>query len=311
MSDVLQWGLDLIISIQEFRSPLLDDIFRAISFLGEEEFFLLLIPLLFWCVNAGMGIRLAILVMLSGCANVDLKDVFQEPRPFEYDASVGLVVEEDYGMPSGHAQLSVTIWGMLASWAHKTWAWVIAVVLMALIGFSRVYLGAHFPTQVLAGWGIGVVILALYLGVHTRLEEWLTGLRLGQQIALALVVPCALLMIHPVKDTVATMAVLLGLGVGLALGQGRVTFSAEGLWWQRAARFPVGAVVMFGIFLGLKAAFPDEGEALYLPLRFVRYGLVGLWIVLGAPWLFGILRLTPKVEEPASRRDLGIAPRQD
>ena len=186
---------------------------------------------------------------------------------------------------------------MLASWALKTWVWAAAVVLMALIGFSRVYLGAHFPTQVLAGWGLGAVILALYLGMHARLEEWLSGLRLGQQITLALLVPVALFLLHPVKDNATVMAVLLGLRVGLALGQGRVTLNAEGLWWRRAARFLVGIVVMFGVFLGLKAVFPDEGQALYLPMRFVRYSCVGLWVSLGAPWLFGVLRLTPRVKK--------------
>jgi membrane-associated phospholipid phosphatase len=299
MSDALQWGLDLIVSIQEFRGPLLDDIFRAITFLGEEEFFLLFIPLIFWCVNVGMGLRITVLLMLSGCLNVDLKDLFQQPRPFEYDASVKVIDEVGYGLPSAHAQLSVVMWGMLASWIRKSWAWVVAVVLMLLVGSSRIYLGVHFPTQVLAGWSLGIVTLALYLGLHASIEKWLLELRLGQQIVLALVAPGALFLIHPVDDSAAATAILASMGVGLALGRGRVTWSAEGPWRQRAARFVVGVVGIFVLRLGLKAVFPAEGEAFYLLFRFVRYSLVGLWIVLGAPWLFGFLRLTPKVAEPA------------
>lgn len=299
MSDVLRWGMDLIVSIQELRSPLLDDVLRSITFLGEEEFFLLFIPLIFWCVNVGLGLRVTFLLMFSACINVDLKDLFQQPRPYDYDASVQVIDEVGYGLPSAHAQLSVIMWGILAAWIRKGWAWALAVVLMFLVGFSRVYLGVHFPTQVLAGWGLGLVTLALYLGLHTRVEKWLLELRLGQQIILALLVPGALLLIHPVEDTVSAAAILASMGVGLALGVGRVTLSAAGPWQQRAARFVVGVIGIFVLRLGLKALFPGEGQAFYLLFRFVRYSFVGLWVSLGAPWLFMRLRLTPRIEEPA------------
>jgi membrane-associated phospholipid phosphatase len=294
MSDVLQWGLDFIVAVQEFRGPVLDGVFRTITFLGDEEFYLLLLPLLFWSINVRKGAHLGIVLMLSVYLNTVLKDWFQQGRPFDYDPSVKVIDEEGYGLPSGHAQWGVVVWGMLASWARKTWAWVAVVTVMILIGFSRVYLGVHFPTQVLTGWAIGAVSLGLYLIVYADVEKWLIELRLGQQIALALVVPLALLLAHPVKHTVTATATLVGLGVGLALAQGRVVLDAGGPWRQRAARFLIGVVVLFGVFFGLKAVFPDEGESLYLALRFVRYGFVGMWASLGAPWLFGLLGLTPK-----------------
>jgi len=56
-------------------------------------------------------------------------------------------------------------------------------------------------------------------------------------------------------------------------------------------RFLIGAIGLLGLYLGLSYIFPGEGEPLYAVMRFVRYTLVGLWVGLGAPWLFLKLRL--------------------
>lgn len=293
MDTLLQWGLDLIVAIQRIHGPVLDSIFRAITFMGEEEFYLLLLPLLFWCVDVAMGARLAIVFLLSSYLNTDLKDLFQQPRPFDLDPSVQLFSAEGYGLPSGHSQSAVVLWGTIAAWVRKTWFWVVAVALMVLIGFSRIYLGVHFPTDVLAGWTIGVVLLVIYLAVQPGVKKKLAELSLGAQIALSMAAPIVLILIHPVKDTTTTMAVLAGMGVGLAVMHRYVSFSACGPWRQRAVRFLIGGAVVLALYLGLKMVFPGEGSVLYLGFRFLRFWLIGLWVSLGAPWLFRRLNLAP------------------
>jgi len=290
MHSLLQWGLDLIITIQQVQEPVLS-FFRAITFMAEEEFYLLLLPLLFWCVDFGLSARLGVLFLLSSYLNTDLKDLFRQPRPFVLNPGVQLFPAEGYGLPSGHAQSAVVVWGSLAAWARKAWFWVIAIILMGLIGFSRVYLGVHFPTDVLAGWGIGAILLGLYLSVEPGAEKKLAELSLSVQILLALAVSFGLFLIHPVKDTVTTMGALAGVGVGFAVMYRYVPFSARGPWWQRAVRFVIGGIVVIALYWGLKAVFPDEGSPLYLAFRFLRYGLLGAWISLGGPWLFRRLRL--------------------
>lgn len=292
MEIIWQWGIDVIVAIQQIHGPLLDNIFRAITFLGEEEFYLILLPVLLWCVGFGLGARLAAFFLLANYINVGLKDWLQQPRPFYREPSVKLAEAEGYGMPSGHAQSAVVVWGTIAAWARKTWFWVVAIVLIVLIGFSRVYLGVHFPTDVLAGWIIGGVLLAIYLAVQPGVERWLSQLKLGWQILLALAVPLVLVLLYPTKDTVTTLAPLAGVGMGLALANRYVPFSARGLWWQRIVRFLIGIIVVLALYLGLKMVFPGEESAFYLVFRFLRYGLIGVWITLGAPWLFGLLRLT-------------------
>jgi predicted benzoate:H+ symporter BenE len=101
-------------------------------------------------------------------------------------------------------------------------------------------------------------------------------------------------LIYPSDDAISAMGVFLGAGVGIVLTGQWVPFSAAGPLWQRAVRLLLGAAVLLALRFGLKAVFPDEGEALYALLRFVRYVVVGLWATLGAPWLFVKLRLASR-----------------
>ena len=236
VESLLQWGIDLIIAIQQVHGLALDNIFRAITFLGEADFYLLLLPLIFWCVDSGLGARLAILVLFSTYLNVDLKDLFQQPRPFDINPSVQLHDVEGYGLPSGHAQTSTVLWASIAIRAHKTWFSVVLIGLVVLIGFSRIYLGVHFPTDVLAGWLIGGALLGLYLVLEPRISRWLAQLSLRFQVLLALAVPLVLVLIHPVDYTSYLMGTLAGIVLGLALAHRYVSWGVHGPWWHRALR---------------------------------------------------------------------------
>ncbi|MFQ5923481.1 MAG: phosphatase PAP2 family protein, partial [Anaerolineales bacterium] len=286
MDPILEWGIEVIVAIQTVRSPALDVFFRGVTFLGNAEFYLLLAPIVIWCVNYKLGARLGILLLLSSYINQALKDTLMQPRPCEPRPEVCIDQAEGYGLPSGHSQTAIVFWGAIAHWVGTVRAWAGATLLMLLIGLSRIYLGVHFPTDVLAGWAIGIVILGAYLVFGKRIETWLGGLSLPIQILLALSLPPLLLAIQPNDVMVQVIGAFAGIAVGVALGVRYLDFDAGGLLWKRAARFLLGVAVVAAIFFGLRVIFPGEGESLYAVFRFVRYGLVGLWISLGAPWFF-------------------------
>jgi membrane-associated phospholipid phosphatase len=293
MEGVWEWGLELIRAVQSIHGPALDAIFKAITFLGEEDFFIILLPVFLWCVDFAFGTRMAFFFLFSAIVNSGVKDLFAQPRPFDLDPTVKLHEIEGYGLPSGHSQSAVVVWGAIASYMRKRWAWAVAVLLMVLIGFSRVYLGVHFPTDVLAGWTLGAVLLVGYILLAPRIEAWLKKMSLAVRLALVVVIPLVLVLLVPSNDSLSAMGVFMGAGVGIVLTGQWVPFDAGGSLWQRVVRLLLGAVVLLALRFGLKAIFPDEGEALYALLRFVRYALVGLWAGLGAPWLFVKLRLSP------------------
>ena len=291
MELIWQWGISLISAIQQMHSPALDSIFRVITFAGEEQFYLFLLPLVLWCFSYGFGAALAVLFMISSCINTTVKDLFQHPRPFELLPGVKLHDAAGYGLPSGHAQISLTVWGAMAYKLQKKWFWITAGVVVLLISFSRIYLGVHFPTDVFAGWIIGGVLLVLYILYGERIEKWLAGLHIGFQLLLAIGLPFLFLLPFPSSDALAGSGAFLGMGVGLIFKSRYLPYSVGGTWWQRTLRYLTGMVILFALYLGLKAVFPPFGTFAGDLLRFVRYMIIGGWITIGAPWLFRLMRL--------------------
>ncbi len=286
MNPILDWGIEVIVAIQAIRSPALDALFQGVTFLGNAEFYLLLAPIFIWCVDYKFGARLGLLLLFSSYINEALKNTLMQPRPCEPRPEVCIEKATGYGLPSGHSQNAIVFWGVIANWIRTAWAWGAAVLLMLLIGISRIYLGVHFPTDVFAGWAIGIVILGFYLAFGKRMEKWLAGLSLTIQILLSVSLPVLLLAIQPTEVMVQITGAFVGISVGVALGLRYLKFDAGGPIGRRVIRFVVGVAVVTGIVFGLRLVFPGEGDPLYIVLRFIRYSLAGAWISLGAPWLF-------------------------
>jgi membrane-associated phospholipid phosphatase len=287
MEIVLQSGLEWLISLQQAGGDTAATFFKAVTFLGDQEFYLLMFPLIFWCIDTRLGVRVAVAYLISTWINVTIKELTMAPRPFDLNPAVGLIDEEGFGMPSNHAQATTMIFGVLAHHLKKPWAWAAAVILALLVGFSRIYLGLHFPTQVIVGWVLGGLFLTVYIGFLDQIETWVIGRSLTQHLMYATAIALVGSIMMPAPDIVAVLAVLWGLWCGLALLHAyEVPFSADGPLWQKVGRFILGGIIVIGLFAGLKAIFPDAGESLYTVFRFVRYGLIGLFVGYAAPWLF-------------------------
>jgi hypothetical protein len=281
---------------------------RCLSALGNESFFLLLFPFLYWCLDPRLGLRVSVVCFLSGWLNQALKQALAQPRPMDLAVGINLVEQSGYGLPSGHAQGAVVLWGLLALLAVRRgagrWVWAPAALLSLSIGLSRVYLGVHFPTDVLAGWALGAVVLAAAAWVLGRLPAWPAWLPWWAGIPIAVLPAGAALALVPEKDSVAMVAGMLGFLTGHLLRRGLWNLGEEGSPPQRLLRLPVGLAVLAGLYLGLKRLFPPQGQVLYLPLRFVRYLLAGGWVSLGAPLLFrwiGLSRLRAPDGLPGNR----------
>lgn len=294
------------------------------SFLGTEQFYLFIAPALLWCLDAGLGLRLGLGLSISASLNAVLKLAFHSPRPYWVSERVlVLATETSFGIPSGHAQNAVVVWGLLAAWIHKTWAWVVAIFLMLMIGLSRLYLGVHFLGDVLAGWLVGGLILWAILRLERPTLAWLGRRSVSQQILAALAASLVMVVLGalmrtalgdwqtpeawntlamraPEAEPIAPLAlsglvsqagVFFGLALGGILLNRAGWFYAGGPALQRVLRYLIGLVGVFILYLGLGAIFPRGESVVPYLLRYLRYGLIGLWIAYLAPWLFIRLRL--------------------
>lgn len=294
MEPILDWGVRVILWLQKF-SPALDAPFKALTWTGDAAFYILFLPILLWAVDRKVAVRLALAFLLSGLLNAVAKLIVAQPRPFAYDPRVMAIVSATGGgLPSGHTQNAIVVWGYLALTYRRRWLTALALVLILLVPLSRVYLGVHFPTDLLGGYLLGGLILWVYWrsqdGVATR---W-NGLPLGVQIALGGGFPLLIWALYPVpdEDMPRLAAALMGIAVALPLERLWVRYEAPPTWRSRVLCLLLGLIGVVLLYVGLRMAL---GAWAALPgWRLARYASLGAWAILGAPWLFVRLGLAPE-----------------
>lgn len=287
MNDLIQWGLLVVQWIQGFRNPLLDQFFLTINFLGDEDFYLLFLPLLFWCLDRRLGARLGVLFLFSMYTNQFLKDWFRAPRPYQADGKIYSPVRQPgYGIPSAHAQGTTTTWGYLATQLRTIQWWILAVAVPLLISIGRMYLGDHFPQDVIAGLAIGTLLIGMYLVIEPPVEKWIVRQSAAAKLALVIFIPLAFATVHLTMDTAVVIGTFLGLYSGLVLEEDLLHFNPRNIWWKQIFKLAIGLGVVLGIRVGLKAILPPTAI-----FNMVRYIVVGLWVGIGAPWLFCLTHL--------------------
>ena len=147
---------------------------QIVAFLGQPEFYLLFIPLIFWCYDKILGLRLAIFLSISGALNDTLKIICHSPRPYWVTPDVKAFTSmSSFGMPSAHAQNALVFFGCIAATLRKKWIWILCIAIIILIGIARVYQAVHFPLDIITGWIVGLVILLLFLRFETPVVKWL------------------------------------------------------------------------------------------------------------------------------------------
>lgn len=321
MARLLDAEIQLIRWLQDVGEGLVP-LMRFLTFLGEEEFYVLAFPLLYWSLHRTLGLRMGIALLISNGLNAVLKLAFRTPRPYWYAPGIrALTLEPSFALPSGHAQNAVAVWGLLAHAVRRWWGWLLAGVLVAGIGISRILLGVHFPSDVVGGWLVGALVLWGFLRLEPGVTAWLSHRSPGQRVLAVLAGSLAVVLAgtaarlglagwelpaiwadpaaaagavpEPVRlsGVVTSAGALFGLGASVALL--REGFETRGSWWKRTLRYPVGMAGVVVFWYGLGAVLPGGETAPELVLRFLRYTLVGAWIGAGAPWLFVRLRLAP------------------
>jgi membrane-associated phospholipid phosphatase len=318
MQTLIESGIAFIIALQGMGDWLIAPM-RFFSYLGNEEFFLLVLPLIYWSVDSGLGLRVAFILVTSNLFNNIAKLLFAGTRPYWISSHVRALwtTETSFGIPSGHAQNAVSVWGMFAAYGRRTWIWIVAIAIIFLIGFSRIFLGVHFPHDVIFGWLLGAVILWAFMRFWEPIGAWVGKKTLSQQILVAFIVSLIFIVLgfgsstlrsgYQISETWISNSLLAGTELpapvdpnstftsagtffGVATGAAWIMsiggYQASGPIKKRTIRYIIGLIGVLILWMGLGEVFPRGEGFIFYTLRYIRYALVGWWVAGGAPWLF-------------------------
>lgn len=324
---LIEFGLDATRWLQ-MTYPQLTEFMQMLSEFGRFEFYLIVLPFVYWCLNKRLGLHLSYVLIFSGMLNGVLKHWLHQPRPYWLDSSLSVDGASEYGLPSGHVQIATTISFFLAAWFREGWLWILAVIYTLLMAFSRVYLGVHFVHDVVVGFLIGVLVLSGYAGwrqvAHERFKQRIFGQRLLAAATIPLILYTIYLLViwlqaeptwtsamrelgsaaeaESYEVVIQYMATLFGAGIGFTFEKNRVCFQADGVLWKRILRYLIGMAIALLIWRGGSILSdiinPNDSVWLAYPLRFIRYSLLGLWISYYAPSVFVLLNLAEHAVEP-------------
>ncbi len=323
MAAVLDFGVRFIALFQGLGSWL-EAPMKFFSFLGTEDFFMVALPIIYWCYDTTLGIKVGVILMLSNSINSFLKVSFHGPRPYWISSTIkALASETSFGFPSNHAQSATVLWGILAASLRKGWAWASAAVLVLLIALSRLYLGVHFPHDVLVGLLVGLVLLWLVLHFWEPVAAWVKTTSPRQRFLFSFLASLLLTLLPLIplvwlksigwqppqewatyasqslsfQDTFTFAGTLFGLLAGLVWMDSQGGFQTKGSAKQLVLRFLLGAAGVLVLRYGLKFIFPDGETILAYTFRYIRYTAIGFWVTGGAPWCFIRSRLAQKLEK--------------
>ncbi|WP_372370898.1 phosphatase PAP2 family protein [Candidatus Uabimicrobium sp. HlEnr_7] len=271
----MSWEVTIIQKIQGFDSQALVYFNQGITSLGEAYFFLIFLSVAWVIAPRRFSIHFTFLLLFTVLINTILKEIFTRPRPFVVHPQLQLFSAQGYSFPSGHAQIAVVFWGYLAYYLRNKVFWLISLTLILLIGISRVYLGVHYPTDVLCGWLVGSGCLAVYFYSYTF---WQKHWKLSSTTWVFTSISSALL--FHTELLVPTLGSLVGVIIGCHLAQKYLHFTTTKTSKNIAIRISICVLGTLSLYILGKKFFPRTEV-----IRFIHYAAILLWMSFIAPKL--------------------------
>lgn len=300
--EVLDAGIEVLRYLSRFRGPWVNAFFLAFSAIGSTFGYVFLLAIVWWGFSWKLGAKLFAALALSVFLNALIKDFVAQPRPFVYADFESVTRPDEFSFPSGHAQHAALVWILLAAHFRKRWLSVVAASMIFFIGFSRAYLGVHFPTDVLAGWLLGAILALAFLLWNEGFIDWADRLAFEWKVSLAFGLPFVLTVLHGTPTTALTLGTLAGTLGGLVLGRRQRLYSNREPGSRRRMRLVVGLVGLPLLYLALLRLSPDDTSWLYYLYRWMRFAAIGLWVSFLVPKIATLRRASHENLDAASAR---------
>ena len=281
--------MQILKALESIRTPILDRIMQAFTFLGEETVFMVMAIIFFWCVDKWKGYYLLSTGFLGTIASQVMKLAWRVPRPWVRDPSFSVVESAQsgatgYSFPSGHTQSAAcTFLGIARCTKQSVLRWVGMILLVLLIGFSRMYLGAHYPSDVAVGLALGVAVVLILYPIFQKAQKS-TAFMYGVLVAMLLLTmgylayvelwpfPEEVRIMDPITKTsnwenaLKNAWTLLGCVLGIIVSYTadlKTEFSEKAPLPGQILKVVLGLAILMGIKTGLKMAFALISDDLY------------------------------------------------
>lgn len=317
------WFTYFLQSLGDWLTPFM----KIFTWLGYPQAYMIIVAVIYWSVDRKLGLRLAIFLPVAASLNSIMKQAFHAPRPYWLKPDITAIhVSNGFGMPSGHAQAS-TVWLYAASCLRRRWIWFVAIVLAFLVGLSRIYLGVHFASQVLAGWVIGILVIIFFLYCERKVLGWF--LRQSFFVQLILICGISIMIIclgsvfvyllqgwdmpldwisnsaddlalkdESIFSSLGMGAVagnaggFLGVALGALLSHRRGGFDVGGSAWKSLLRSITGLIIFLLLYAAIMQIAPDEASSfLYSIWRFGGFFMLSFLAIFLLPQLFMRIKL--------------------
>ena len=285
--------MNILRGIAEIRNPVFDFLFLIITKMGEEIFFLAIAILFFWCVNKREGYFVLITGLFGTVVNQAAKLAFRIPRPWVYDPEFEVVGNAKegaggYSFPSGHTQNISGTLGSICAYNPTKRKTIFCTVVIALVAFSRMYLGVHtlLDVGVSLMFGLGLVLLLRPVFVDDekfdKFMPWVVAsgvvISAGLFIYVVSISGDETLDPHNFESGLKNACTLLGCTLGLIptyiVDKKFTKFETGARWYAQLLKVIVG----LGIVLAIKSGLSSPLTALFggneYAARILRYFLI-------------------------------------
>jgi membrane-associated phospholipid phosphatase len=275
----ISYGNDAVTWVQSFRSEALDSLFKNMSYVADVELLIIIAACVYWIVDKRFGFSLMLLFLFGSFLNLALKGLLEIPRPSGPQIAQ-LSSFTGYALPSAHAQNATTFGLVAARTVRHPLFWAFAIILVLSIAIARVYLGAHYPGDVILGILSGVALVSIYSYLTAFLESRITNLSLSMQLVLiiATIIPCILW--APTSRAAGAMIMFLSFNIGWAFENRYLNISVGKTLRTRALQAVIGIT---GLGLIVLSGSLIESVAAH---DILLASALGFWITLGAPSVF-------------------------
>ncbi len=305
--------MNMLRAIAEIRNPVLDFFFETITHLGEETVFLVISIIFFWCINKREGYFILLSGLFGTLINQAAKLAFRIPRPWVIDESFQPVGNSKleatgYSFPSGHTQNISTTLGAITAYKPNKWKTAILTTVIALVAFSRMYLGVHTFLDVSVSLLVGLALVLCLRPLFVSEERFNKALPyiVVAAVASSLAFLTFVLIIggdtsldaenygSALKNACTLLGCTAGLVVVWFVDTKYTKFETHGRWYAQVIKAALGFAVVLLIKSGLSTPLTLLFGGNAFVARTVRYFLIVVFA--GAVWpltfkWFGGLRI--------------------